>query len=357
MSTLELYVNNKIHSGWKSATITKSIDAISGHFQLNVSEYWQNGNVIIQRKIHQGNACQLKYGSTVIIDGYIDESGPSYDSEKHDLQITGRDITADLIDCSAVNKPGHWKSMVLEKLVREIVSPFGFTVELLASGSLPGFKNFALNPGETAFEAIDRACRMCGVLPRLKQGTRIIQLFNAGTTCSSTQLIKGKNIKSAGGNFTTNGRYSTYTVKGQCKGNNDSFGITVSQVSATATDAGILRYRPLIIVAEGQCTPEFAKKRAAWEAIVRAVRSESIKIVTPGWLQDSGELWDIDLLVSVTDDFLDMDATEMLVTDVVLQLDQNSGSTTELTLRRPDAYTPPPLQKVKSKKTKSEWLL
>jgi prophage tail gpP-like protein len=83
-----------------------------------------------------------------------------------------------------------------------------------------------------------------------------------------------------------------------------------------------------------------ARKRAQWEATVRAARAVSVSVTVQGWRQADGTLWPVNGLVQVDLPWLRISG-EMLITELTYSLDE-SGTQTQMTLRRADAYTPEP---------------
>jgi prophage tail gpP-like protein len=82
------------------------------------------------------------------------------------------------------------------------------------------------------------------------------------------------------------------------------------------------------------------KKRAQWEATVRAARAVSVQVTVQGWRQGNGELWPVNALVNVDLPWLRLSG-DMLISELTHTLDE-SGTRTQLTLRRPDAFIPQP---------------
>ena len=108
-----------------------------------------------------------------------------------------------------------------------------------------------------------------------------------------------------------------------------------------ATDSGVTRYRPLMIVGEGSSDKKTVKSRAQWEATVRAARSFKFTATVHGWRQSSGELWKINQRVmamanmgGVTGDFL--------ISNITYEKSDASGTISRLELVRPDSFLPQP---------------
>jgi prophage tail gpP-like protein len=340
MSNIRLTVNGRKYEGWKSVSISRSMEAIAARFTLGIAERWPGQQTRLA--IKPGDSCRLDIVSTgePVLVGYVDKVAVSYSDSDHTVSIDGRDLAGDLVDCSAVNEPGEWRDRTLRQIVQEIAGPFGLTVRSL-TGIPEKFARFRLEEGETAFEAIERACRARSVLP-VCDPAGVITLVRATEGEYATEnLQRGRNILEASGEYDHRDRFSVYTVKSQAAGFPDAEPETTLRVSANAQDRSIGRYRPLVLMAEHASTAGSAGGRAAWEANVRAARSRTVTVLKQGWFQNgSGRLWQPNQLVRLFDDWLDIDAV-MLITAVGLSYD-NRGHLASLTLRLPDAFKPEP---------------
>jgi prophage tail gpP-like protein len=327
-----LTLNGRSYGGWKSIEINLGIEQISGGFKLHISDRWHGQDAAWP--ILPGDACTVAIGKTVVITGYVDEANPQYDHQSHGIEITGRDKTGDLVDCSAIYKTGQWHGAGLLKIAQDICSPFGITVRADADTGKK-FQKFSLQEGESAFEAISRAARMRGILP-VSDGTGALVLTRAATTRIDVPLIKGKNIESASGCFSHKDRFSKYIVKGQAPGS-DIFAQPEhhAQLKATATDDAIGRYRPLIVYTDPADGSTY-RDRAIWERNVRAGRAARVQYTVAGWEYKPGSIWVPNRMVHVQDSYIGVDA-ELLITSCCYSLDE-SGSKTRLELSRREAF-------------------
>jgi prophage tail gpP-like protein len=334
---LRVVVAGKSYGGWKEASVTRTIEALAGSFEVLVSEKWPGEP--LRRDINPGDACEITLDSETVISGYVDEVNSQYDDTGHTIAISGRDKTGDLVDCSAANVPGEWHGFHIDDIANAICEPFGIPVTVSEGTDIGAvFGDFRIQEGETAHEAIDRMCRMRAVLA-MSDGRGGLLLTRAGTAKAGTSLIAGENILSASGLSSLSERFNSYTVKGQLAGSDTIFGTQASGPAGTALDPIVQRYRPLIVVAEDQADIGTCKSRAQWEANVRAGRGRRATFRVQGWAHKDG-LWKPNELVSVRDPFLGI-ATEMLI--VTVRQTIATGSTTEIDVVRPEAFKLVPL--------------
>lgn len=339
MSEVTLTVNGKRYSGWKTARISRSIETIAGGFVLSVSERWANQDE--RWPIAEEDQCVIQIGNTTVITGFIDKRELSFSALEHSVEVTGKDRAGALVECSAMLDKWEFKHVDLKSFAEKLCRPFGIAVSVQPGLVLPpASEKLSINPGDTAFDALEHACRLVGVLP-VSDGDGGVVLTRSGTSRCSTALVQGQNILSASASFEAGGKFRTYHVLGQHHGSDETSGARAAAVKGSAADDTVKRAeRVLLVRPEHSVTIKQAKDRAEFEAATRAARSNTVSVVVQGWTQSDGTLWPLNSLVQVKAPMIDVDG-EMLITAIDFSLGDN-GTTTTLTLRGPKAFTPAP---------------
>lgn len=337
-----LTVNGREFAGWERVNVTRRIDTLSGAFALSVSDRWEGQSAPWQ--IVEGDECVLSIDGAPLITGYVDRRSVNYAANSHTLEVSGRDRTADLVDCSVLLDVWEFAAQPVDRIIAKLAAPFGISVRLAPGTSLavPRGK-FAINPGDTVFATIDRLCRVAGVLA-MSDGRGGLLLTRASSDRANTALIEGQNIKAAVGNFDISQRYARYVVTGQSAGTDDYSGEAAAHVQAEARDSNVRAGRVLVIRADANMTLARAKEQATWEATVRAGRTSSAVITVQDWRQADGTLWPLNALVPLTAPRLGIDR-EMLIVGTEMSLDDAAGTLTTIELARPEAYIPQPVGK------------
>lgn len=348
---IALVIGERQWLGWTYADIVATMDAVSGSFSIGVTDRWSGA--ARPRPIAPGDACRLTIDGEPVIDGSIDVVQPFYDAHEHGVNITGRDRTGDLADCSADD--GEWHDIELAALVAAIARPFGIKVYREADTGAR-FRRFRIQPGETAWEAIDRATRARALLA-VASGDGNLALIRAridpeGTT-PPVKIILGSakgNALRASGTFDAHERHSRYRLLAQQGG---AFGAPEDRahVVAEAADPGVRRYRPLTLVARDQLDAAAALAQVRWEANVRRGRALRASYTLVGWRDDLGRLWRPNTRVRVEDPWLAIDH-ELLVASVRLSIHPEEGILTDLELVESMAYLPEPAQPEPSEATR-----
>lgn len=325
-----LQLGDQRYSGWTSVRIERSIEAVSGAFTLATDARLPDSPA--RRLLRPGVACALLLDDLPVITGHVDTVELDYDATRHSARLSGRDATADLVDCSAAS--AEFKDQDLSQIAHRLTRPFGIPVEIRTAS--PTFRTFAVEEGETVFQALERAARHRGVL-LLADGRGGLEITRAGRERLNVELALGANVLAARGRFAVAERYGSYTVKGQMQGGDDAYGTVAAEPSASVTDSEIGRYRPLTLLAEEQVDIRACRDRAVWERNVRLGRGTTVTYTVQGWTYDGVRPWPLNRLVPVRDDWLGVHM-DLLIVAVTFTLDDR-GTLTTLTCARPDAYT------------------
>ena len=95
--SVRLEVDGKLYGGWKDIEINRSLEQCAGTFKLSVTDRWPQQSQ--SRQVPAGASCRVLVNGASVITGYVDDVEVSYDPNGHTYSVTGRDKTADLVDC------------------------------------------------------------------------------------------------------------------------------------------------------------------------------------------------------------------------------------------------------------------
>lgn len=374
--------DGKTFDSWERVRITKSMNTLSAGFEVSMSDKWRQSGE--RWPLKPGEPVTVYVGTNQVLTGYIDKLDVEVSNDDRSMTITGRDKTADLVDSSAYQTTNEFRKIKLEDLAKKFATEL-FNIKVITNADTGApFERFSIKAGETIFELLDRAAKLRGVLLQSdEKGNLVItnrgggnaDIINSSSVLASAQsalkaaaiaelgkgvsigadLVQGENILTAQASYNDTDRFATYIVKGQSQGTDLFNGPQVTKIEATAFDQAITRRRPLIIIAETSVDKKAAQRRANWEATVRAAKAIDVSITVQGWFRKDGKLWSVNDLVNVNAGFIGLsDQQKLLITTVTFTKDQ-SGTITELSLTRPDAFQLNPMQKTKDPKEKAGW--
>ncbi|AVE67940.1 phage baseplate assembly protein [Citrobacter koseri] len=341
MNNVELKVDGKIFSGWTSVTVNRSIETMAGYFDLGVNVQTSTD----LSSLAPGKPFTLSIDGQTVITGYTDGRRRQMGADSMKITIAGRDKTADLIDCAAIYKGGQWKKRTLEQIARDLCQPYGVAVrwELTDAESAAPFTSFTLDHSETVYEALGRAARARGVLITSNAAGDLV--FTRADESHSDRLVLGENLLSVDFDEDYRDRFSEYTVKGHGRSNGkvgDTVDArTIASQKGTATDSEITRYRPMIILADSKIDAQSATARALREQRRRLAKSVTFEAQLDGWTRSNGQIWMPNILAEIDAAKFAIQTGPLLVSKVVLTLDDREGVKTTLTLAPRDGFLVP----------------
>lgn len=341
-----LTVDGTEWAGWTELEIVRSIERVAGGFVLALTDRW--AGQAERRPIKQGTACTLAIDGEVLITGWIDDVEHAYDHQKRTLAVRGRDKTGDLFDCAAVHRPFEILGLKLDAIATRLCQPFNIPVTAQVDMGR-AFGRFAIQPGETAWEAIERGCRQRAVLPMPDgKGGLILTRAGEGGEAAAPLRLGGDGGNILAGQMTLSAKelFSDYIVMGQ-QASSSAFDVFVPGAadrpesrpmspSARVRDASVTRYRPTIILAEMQGTGLTLAQRAEWQRAVATGKAVRGTYTVQDW-RAAGTLWQANTLVRVTDSFAGLDDAEMLIASTKMRLTEG-GTLTEIEVAHRDAY-------------------
>ena len=317
---------------------------MAGSFELEVSDRW--GGQEVAWAISEEDPCRVEIDGETVVAGHVDRRAISLSGEDRTLSYTGRDRCAALVDGSAGLERWTFRNATILDLARKVCEPFGIAVSAQTGIDLgPKIRKLVVSPGDAAFAVLERAAVSAGVL-LVSDGAGGVLITRSGTARAAA-LVEGKNLLGASVDYDATERFHTYRVVTQVGGTDEASG-EVTRVRAEATDRGVKRTdRTLIIRPESGVTKDYARRRADWEARVRAARAETVTVTLRGWRQPAdGALWPVNALTRIRSPGIGVSG-EMLISQVDFSIGSD-GELTQLRLVRPDAFEPEPQAIVKN---------
>ena len=277
-----------------------------------------------------GTPVAISSNGDLLCSGYVDRYQPKLSEHSQaEIAVSGRGKGQDLIDASAVHKTGHFKNKTPLQIMQELDQA---GVGVTTDQQLDPVEVYRITPGETPFRIGEKLCREQGVtLCGQADGSIRITAAGAGTHAA---LIEGINILSIDADHNWSGRHSKVIVRGQRP---FGHGPDALEIEAAAQDASVGRFRPVIVLNDGDTTRSRAKKRAKNRRDKEAGNSLKAHVTVQGFHDDGGQLWTPAYLVWLESPFANI-AQMMCVESVEFTQDRGRGSETSLSLVDPRAY-------------------
>ncbi|NHR08003.1 baseplate protein [Chromobacterium haemolyticum] len=351
-NAVTLTVNGHDYGGWLDVSITAGVERQAREFTVAITRGYPDAPQQL-RAIAEGDSVVVRIGPDKVLSGYVFVTPRSHDGQNITFGIAGRSRTADIVDCGALNQPGHWKGQTVLSIVRALVEPYGVPV-VSEVGAGPVISDHAIEPGETVFSSIDKLLKLSRLLSTDDAEGRLVLVAPGGGGRASDALVLGQNILSANGQFDFSGVFSEYVVKGQSRGKDGHSGAAASEVNAAAKDDRTARKRVMVMHESGNLSRQLAQERADYERGSRMAKALAVSVEVAGWRQSNGQLWRHNQIVRFRDDVLGLDR-DMMIGEITYKL-SGSGTIAALSIAPPDAYMPEPADPkgLKGKKRKKK---
>ena len=333
---ISVIVNGREYEGWLQSEVERSIEAICGRFSIPVAL-----TPGLPPAIRRQDEVQVKIGSEVVVTGFVLAAEPFYRRGDCGMRIVGHDRTGDLVRCSAVHKGGQWRNATLERIVKDLVAPFGITVQVETDIGAP-IADFKLSHGETVLEALSRAARLRGVLPCRGDDGRLL-LTKAGKERFEGVVRIGYNVIEMDGVGSDEQRHSPVIAYGQSNYDAVNDFDAARSLKAQAKDDELKRWLPLVINSDGNRTQAELQALVDHTVRVRRGHANSWRYLVEGWTF-KGRPWPLNHRVAVFDEVAGFQGEELLIAAVKQRCDRKEGDVTELTLRPVEAYDTVPLK-------------
>jgi len=305
-------------------------------------------------RIIPGQKCQVYLDGYLAIDGEVITRRAHYDAQQHVVEIQGQGRAGRLAEASVPHKTGEFNNINFQQLAQKIVQPFGIGVTGKA-GSDQQFKRVSLQPGESAWELLERYARASNtVLGETNTGQ-----LELGTAGGGGSAIEGVNIligqetihslkavgsgePEAGG-----GEGSDFKSMGQAPGSDDAWGADPTH-QRQSEQGGITSdfssgFLPKINLSE---IPAWSNDQMLNRAKMESGFADSLQIwVTVTLLSwqhsaqapPSGGLWRPGEMVTVNSPMLVMYGRSLILKAVTFTQDDSSGTRSTLELLNPAA--------------------
>ncbi len=311
-----LVVDGKEYGGWKSVAIQAGIERCARSFSLGVTRSWPGASALL-KKISPFDSCEIYIGNDCVLTGDVDATPVSYSANEISVAVSGRSKTARLVDCAALNDPGQWSGLKVEKISAALAAIYD--IKVLADVSTgAAIDDHQIVQGETAFESIDRLLSLRQLLA-MDTARGELLLTQAGSKHSGASLVLGQNILTGSAPLDFKEVFSDYICKGQRSSteteddDDEALPGILAESVATAVDSKVPYRRATIMKQSGQADEASCRAQVNYEKQYRRARALAASYSVQGWRRDDGKLWVPNELVHVVDDIIGYDSDLLIV--------------------------------------------
>jgi prophage tail gpP-like protein len=344
MNKVFLEINGIKYEGWKSVSISKSIENLSGQFSFtsSVNELFINNERFIENPIKAQDEARIFIDDELIISGTVESLDINYDSSSHTINVSGRDKTGDLIDSSIIQN--SYKLRDFKVLAETVLKENGYS-DIKVINLIDNIKNLPLEEkietkeGDSIFSFLDRYGKKLQVLLNTNSdGDLIITregLEDAGGALISTKGNENNNILGANVQINTKDRFRFVEVLSQA--DNDSFDANSVRQDGSAEDEVIRSPRRIIINSSTTSTSDLLNDLANWNVNLRRAKGLRYNCRVVGYYNDAGLIWKPNTLVQVFDDKCQLNGRFLI--QGVSYSKSNQGSFTDLSIVNQGAFS------------------
>jgi prophage tail gpP-like protein len=348
---MKLMIDGVQYSNFTSSTVNLRLDSLSSSFNFNA--VLPDGEDL---PFTAGSDCSVYIDDDKILTGYIEVISVSYDGGSHDISISGRDKTADLLDSSIdALSDINGGELTLKSIIEKVIDNIGADISVTDETDIDTFDESediaAPEPGDNAFEVCQRYAKKRQVIITSDYDGNVVITTNSGKKGDGVvQHIIGaddNNVISSNFTYDSTGRYNLYKVRSSLNptatnyAGSTSIATTVDQ-SGSKEDTGIRDGRQYVIIPDASASDTYCQERANWEADLRRARGLIYSAVVPGFridpTDDDSDLWEVNKLYQIVDDFIGKVET-MLCNSVTFNYSDEDGRTTTLGFVGKNAYT------------------
>jgi len=338
--TLRVIANGTPYSQAKSISVRRSVRNFLGWFEIASSADENN-----RLPINVNDRVQIVTDDgDVLLTGYVERLRVQQNAGSHEIVVSGRDITADVVDSTLVTKQFNGPIAFLDLLTRVLseqgLSSISVVNEAGALGQIKESELLSGEIGESAYDLIERYARRVQALITTNEDGAIL-VMRSGSVTAPASLVRVdrnplNNILESTVEIDVSGRYSAYRCQSQLAPAGANFDATASETTAQSGDASDNKIRSgrfFEFEAETVMDADACADRVALEANVRRARSLNYSATVQG----VPAAFKINRLVPVRDDFCGVNAT-LLISEIEHRFDLR-GTVTVIGCTFSDAFS------------------
>ncbi|TCM61858.1 prophage tail gpP-like protein [Acinetobacter calcoaceticus] len=337
---------------WDKVEVDSQIDTPSENWSLSL---FQNEGVLLPESIQGGAAIELYYANELILTSIADKVSEAVSRDGYGLQISGRDLVGQLIDCSVPIFNG--RQITLEELIGKFVlsGDLGSIFHNVKIQNNAWLKNkISIEPSESLWDAIVKAAQVTGQHVWLDpDGTLQIgdPFANPYYVKMPLRLMKPSNnennVLSLHYDNDVSNVYSQFKVLSQDAKGQHILAETKKTTQYAFNRLKILTLSDVETATEANNALEKIKKDNDFE-------SHTLTATVADWTIDN-KVWSTGWHLNLETNALTHANAKWAVVGRTLNLDRSSGKTTRLLLKRQGDWSNPLVHKDKEKpKTKKK---
>lgn len=338
--SLSAVVNGVVYTRAKEVRVERSIRNFNGWFTIVSS-----ADELDRFPIRIGDRVQIIAGLTdVLFTGFVERLRIRQDAGTHDIIVSGRDITADLVDSALVTKqfagPIAFDGLV-NRVMQEQGAIYPLDVQVASLGRINETELISGEIGETAFEFLERYARRVQVLMTTSEDGAV-SILRGGQAVTGISLqhvpgLPGNNLIMSEIDLNYTNRFNQYSCLSQISPAGQSEGVSTRDLvtqSGSSIDGDIRSSRFHEFKAETAMDSAACGERAKLENNLMQAKAFRYR----GVLQGANASLRPNRTIAVRDSICGVRDT-LLISDVRFSFKLGSGTTTDVECTLKDAFS------------------
>lgn len=343
---IKLVIGGYEIAGWNNAVVDNQIDTPAENWSLNL--FHKNGQPLPEG-ISGGSPVQLYFANQLILTSIADRVQEGINRDGYGLEISGRDLVGQLIDCSVPIFNG--RQITLEELIGRFIlnGNLGSLFHDVSIQNNSWLKNkVSIEPSESLWDALIKAAQVTGQHVWLEPDGKLVvgdPFANPYYVKTSLKLIKplnnDNNVLSLQYTNDVSNVFGEIKVLSQDGNGQHILSETTAKTQYSFNRLKIVTLSDVETQAEADAALEKIKKDNDFEA-------NTLIAVVPDW-QIDGKLWATGWYVNLETNALSRATAKWAVVGCTFNLSRQEGKTTKLLLKRQGDWANPLILKEKNK--------
>ncbi len=263
--------------------------------------------------------------------GFIDRISPALSPNDRTINIQGRSIAAQIVDCSINTFPLEFNNSTLGQIATSLITPYGLAV-VQPDGDTPPFERVIAENSQNVFDFLNQLAKQSGYLISSDANGNIVIWKAAVTGPVLTSVYEGDSpLKSGVSVHDASKRYSSYKAISQSQ--------TEISITAIAKDPFISLNRTKIFFTSDQ-TKATIQNSANWAKATALADSITHSVTVYDWRDPAGNLWEENSIINLRAPSIQVyNDYKFLIAGLNFIQSANEGNLTTLRLKIPEAYT------------------
>jgi prophage tail gpP-like protein len=330
MTQVALETRTQSWTGWKSFSLTQTLDNAYQTLSMETTDRFQEG--LARWDVEGGTAIRLSFDNNPVFYGYITGYSPKIAEGAHSINLSAKSDLYDLVKSSHVGTIA-WRDTTPEEIIQEVLDPFNIPVVFESGMTAIGAEGFRIAANSSPYSIIKRLAERDGLLAVSYRDLAVIVTDNP-SFASPPPITLGVWCEISA-NHDVSKSHSEIILKTQRKSFNNDFDDKQS-VEQRVENPSVTRYTPLVIletsdIGQQESFADYVNRRFLGNSVTATVKVKS-------FFDPNGQLWLVGSRVFVNEPLVDINQ-ELIISSVTFALSESDGISTTLELKVPETYS------------------